>query len=449
MGGSFIAQQNDTTKAGNNNPPSTMLFINPGNPASYSNMQLTTIELGLNYNRLTLASENEKKTVNTASLNYISLAFPLYKWWGTSIGLLPYSSVGYNVADTKEIPNVGSVDYLYEGSGGINQIYWGNSIKPLYGVYNRFLNSEKYSRLKKENKGEEIYRIMKRKKALQGLAVGANVSYLFGNFDNTRRSIFDPSGNYFNTRTGITTRVSDVYFDYGSQFSFYVDSVMTKDSTGRKYKRDLRDNLKISLGATFSAKSDISARMDSLSVTYFYNSLGNEIVKDTMQLSQNTNGTITLPLSFGVGASIKKGDRWLFAADFAMQNWSSFSSFNQNPGLKNSMRVSVGGQFIPDAVSKASTNGNYFMRVQYRLGARYSQTALELKSSQLNEYAVSAGLGFPVGRNFYTHTFSMVNIGAEYGQRGTTSNGLIRENFLKITVGFTINDRWFQKPKFD
>jgi hypothetical protein len=438
MGGTNIGMQNDTTP---------MFFINSGNPASYSNMRLTAIELGMNYNRLTLESETQKKTINSAGLGYISLAFPIYlKWWGSSIGLVPYSSVGYNVSDQKEIPNVGTVDYLYEGSGGINQLYWGNGVKPLYGLAGRFARSEKYAQLKKEGKDSTIARIMKRRKTLQGLSVGANISYLFGNFENTRRSIFDQSGNFFNTRTGITTRVSDVYFDYGAQFAFYIDSVRNKDVKGAK--RDLKENVKITLGATFSAQSDIQARMDSLSVTYFYNSLGNEIVKDTIQLSQNTSGNISFPLSFGFGASFKKGDRWILGADFSLQNWSSFTSFDQNPGLKNSMRFSLGGQYIPNPTAKSGA-GSYLMRVHYRLGARYAQTALELKSTQLTEYAVTAGLGLPVGRNFLLQNFSMVNIGAEYGQRGTVSNGLIKENFVKITLGFTINDRWFQKPKFD
>jgi hypothetical protein len=137
----------------------------------------------------------------------------------------------------------------------------------------------------------------------------------------------------------------------------------------------------------------------------------------------------------------------LVAADFAMQNWSSYQAFNQSQGLKNSMRVSVGMQFVPN--SKASGLDNYYKRLHYRVGGRYAQTALELKSTQLTESAVSVGIGFPVGRNFLLQSFSMVNIGVEFGHRGTTANGLIKENFFKATIGFTINDRWFVKPKFD
>jgi hypothetical protein len=109
------------------------------------------------------------------------------------------------------------------------------------------------------------------------------------------------------------------------------------------------------------------------------------------------------------------------------------------------MRASLGAQFIPDP----RPNAIYLKRVHYRLGMRYMQTALELKNTPLNEYGLVVGFGFPVGRSFILQNFSMVNIGVEFGQRGTVTNGLIKENYLKASIGFTINDRWFQKPKFD
>ncbi len=407
MGGTNIAVQNDTL---------SMFFINNANPASYSNMRLTTAELGLNFTHLTLQSSSTKKSINSASPGYISLAFPLYKkWWGASFGLIPYSSVGYKISDHQELTNIGGVDDLYEGTGGINQVYFGNGIKPFAG-----------------------FKKLKHKKTLSGISLGFNVSYLFGKIDNTRRSIFSSSSNSFNTKTGTTTRISDLYLDYGLQYSYTIDSVK---------KRELKEKVKLLFGATFAAQTNISAKIDSLSTSYVVNSSGYELPKDTIEYSQNKIGTVTFPLSFGVGFGFKKGDRWLVVADFAMQNWSSYQAFNQTQGLKNSMRVSIGTQYVPN--NKANGKGDYYKRVYYRIGARYGQTAIELKNTQLTEYAVSAGFGLPVGRNYLMQSFSLVNIGVEFGERGTTTNNLIKEQFFKINVGFTINDRWFVKPKFD
>ncbi|MGZ4047956.1 MAG: hypothetical protein ACXVNN_01265, partial [Bacteroidia bacterium] len=136
---------------------------------------------------------------------------------------------------------------------------------------------------------------------------------------------------------------------------------------------------------------------------------------------------------------------FLISADYSVQNWSQYTIFNQSQGLVNSMRVSLGAQLIPSL----KINASYPERMHYRFGVRYGQTALDLKNTPLTEYAVSAGIGFPVGRNLLLRNFSMVNIGAEVGQMGTTTNGLIKENFFKVSIGFTINDLWFQKPKID
>ncbi len=442
MGGTSIALQNDTIP---------MFFINNANPASYSNVRLTTADLGINYTRMQLESSTTKQTINSASLGYLTLAVPLKKWWGASIGLIPYSSVGYKVTNHEEnVANIGTIDYLYEGSGGINQLYLGNGIKPLYGLPRMFLKSEKYkwlkSKTKKDNtaKTEEeyradqnkIYTTLKRRKAMQPLSLGFNASYLFGNIDHTKRTIFPANNGAYNTRTGTTIRISDVYLDYGVQYAYTFDSLKG---------RDLKENTKLLLGATFAAQSNVSAKIDSLSYNY-YTIQGYEQVRDTVVNSKNFKGNVTFPLSFGIGVGFKKGERWLVAADFAMQNWSSYSAFNQTGGLKNSMRVSVGAQWVPNP--KASSK-KYLSRVHYRFGGRYAQTALELKSTQLSETAVSIGLGFPVGRNYLLWNFSMINIGFELGQRGTATNGLIKENFMRATIGFTINDKWFVKPKFD
>jgi len=57
---------------------------------------------------------------------------------------------------------------------------------------------------------------------------------------------------------------------------------------------------------------------------------------------------------------------------------------------------------------------------------------------------MSLGAGLPI-----TGTFSNVNIGIEFGKKGTTSAGLVQENYLNFSVGFSFNDKWFVKSKFN
>ncbi|MDF2435870.1 MAG: hypothetical protein K0Q95_246 [Bacteroidota bacterium] len=466
MGGTTIALQNDTIP---------MFFINTTNPASYAGVQMTTAELGMKYNRVRLESTDTKKNLNNASFGYVSIAFPFKKWWGGSFGLLPYSSVGYNLVDQQELANIGKVSFKYEGTGGLSQAYFGTGLKPFYGLPRMLQASSKYQRLlswkhadntlkSREEKYDDYLKAkhkMNTRKFLRSAAFGGNVSYLFGSVEHKRYSIFT-GANTFSTETGTAIRVGDIYMDYGFQIGYTVDSVRTRnplynrdsarldnryDSVKKYNYRDLKENVQFLFGANFAAQKDIKAKIDSLSVNYFTSSQGFDITKDTVELVEGHKGTITLPLSFGVGFAFKKGYRWMVAADFAMQNWSAYRAFNTNNDLKNSMRASLGIQYVPDA--RAVGMKKYFRRIHYRIGGHYSQTALELKNTRLTELGVSAGLGFPVGGNYILRSFSMVNMSVEVGQHGTTANGLIREQYLKTTLSFTINDRWFQKPKID
>lgn len=408
IGGTGIAVQNDSI---------TPFFINNINPASYTSLKITVFEAGILSNTSNFKSTTNNQVKNNTSLGYISFGIPFTKWWGGSFGIMPYSNVGYKISDQQILDSIGTVDYLYEGSGGINKLYWGNAFR------------------------------------IKNFSAGVNASYLFGTLNYAKRDIFT-STNYLNTRVNKSTVLNDVYLDYGMQHTFKIDSLRRKiivknDSVNviSRKKQDIED-VKITLGATFALQSDISAKSSTLAETYLLSSVtSNEIVKDTLQNTIDQEGFVSLPLSFGAGIAIKKGYRWMIAGDYLVQKWSNYAAFGQNPGLKNSMKISLGAQFVP--AKSANFQGGYWKKVQYRMGIKYYQTYLELQNTQLNEYSVGFGLGMPVGRIKMLQQYSMVNLSFELGQRGTTEKNLVKEQFAKVTLGFTINDRWFLKPKID
>ena len=75
---------------------------------------------------------------------------------------------------------------------------------------------------------------------------------------------------------------------------------------------------------------------------------------------------------------------------------------------------------------------------------RFENTGLNVNSETINEFGISFGVGLPVGRRF-----SNANIGVEIGKRGTTDNNLIQENFINLQISLSLNDRWFEKRKYD
>ena len=80
----------------------------------------------------------------------------------------------------------------------------------------------------------------------------------------------------------------------------------------------------------------------------------------------------------------------------------------------------------------------------YRAGMRFENTGLKINNETINEFGISFGVGIPVGR-----VFSNANLGFEVGQRGTTKQNLIQENFVKFQISLSLNDRWFEKRKFN
>ena len=100
----------------------------------------------------------------------------------------------------------------------------------------------------------------------------------------------------------------------------------------------------------------------------------------------------------------------------------------------------MGFEVTPDyrAITK------FWQSTRYRGGFRYSTGNIIIGDTKLPEWAASFGLGLPIRK-----VNSRINIGLEVGQRGTLKNNLIRETFVTATFGFTLNDRWFIKPKYD
>ena len=107
--------------------------------------------------------------------------------------------------------------------------------------------------------------------------------------------------------------------------------------------------------------------------------------------------------------------------------------------------MALGINYVPEKY--ASGSGAFFRRITYRLGANYNTGFIQLNNNALvTSYAVTAGLGLPVGLGRLS---SMVNISAQYGKMGPADNSSTKENYLRINFGFTFCDRWFQKFKYD
>jgi len=361
--------------------------INFNNPASYTAFDSTSFifEGGILFNYVSLSTNSQSTTRTYASVGYLTFGFPITKWWRTSLALIPYSNVGYNISSNDNLPSIGNVTRIYTGSGGINRLIWGNGFK-----------------------------------ITKNLSVGINASYLFGSMQQESSSTFPDSAYYINFRQDNSIDVGGFYFDYGAQ-----------------YTAKIKD-LHLTAGAVFGTSMKVDAKTDYLSTTYFTTS-GTDYPKDTIQSSPGVHGTITIPLMYGFGFSLEKSDKWLIGADYRWQNWQKYQAFGTSDSLVNSFQISAGAEFVPDINNYTS----YFKRVHYRFGLMYDNSYLQLRGKQLNEYSVSFGLGLPL-RGMRT----AINLSAELGTRGTTQSNLISETYFNFVLGFSIYERWFLKRKY-
>ena len=363
--------------------------VNYGNPASYSAFDSLSFafEGGLTGQFVTLQSDFQTVNRNYASLGYLLFGMPINRWWKTSLGLIPFSDVGYSVVNYEEYPNVGTVARLYEGSGGISRLYWGNSFQ-----------------------------------FLKHFSVGANISYLFGSMDRQAMVLFPDSAYSMNIKELYHVTMNDIYFNFGAQ-----------------YRTKIKNDLFMNLGVVYSPTLSMAAKTDIFASTFLINSSGVEAPRDTLATAIDYKGRIVIPMMIGGGFTFEKTDKWTFGVDYKWQQWEKFRAFDQSDSLVNSWQINVGGEIIP----KADNYNNYLARVHYRVGFNYGRTYLHLRNQDLNEYAISFGFGLPL-RGMRT----MLNLGGQYGVRGTTSDKLIRESYFKIIIGFSIYERWFVKRKY-
>ncbi len=158
--------------------------INPSQPASFSAVDSTSFMMDLAASAMWTNYTDASGTRNrgNGNLEYLTIQFPIWKYIGLSVGVTPYSSVGYDFAIADSINSDYHYTKSYGGSGGITQVYGGLSFN-----------------------------------IMDWVALGANVYYMFGEISNTRALSFTESGLSTVAQTS-TLRANDVRFRYGMQF---------------------------------------------------------------------------------------------------------------------------------------------------------------------------------------------------------------------------------------
>ena len=372
--------------------------INMQNPASYAGINLTTLDIGMSGSFANLKTNSLSENSFNSSLSHLAMAFPVSMKSALSIGILPYSELGYNFSNRMTVgttaENTKTVDYLYSGEGGLSKAYIGYGIQ--FGDHFR---------------------------------VGANAEYLFGNLIQNRSTEYVNEAGAINSRDQLKNSIGGFNFTYGAQYDFR-----------------LGNKTSLVLGYSGSSASKLNSEKSQYITIYQKDSQGNELsALDTLSAVENGKTNLKLPLVHNFGFTLVKENKWLIGADYRTGKWSNMSLDNINQNLKDTYGFSVGGQFTPDVTA---ING-YFKRVDYRLGFTYDKTYIQMNNQDVKQMALTVGLGLPLQPAYARSSFYKMNVSAEIGRRGKVSNGLIQERYVNLHLGFMLNDKWFQRFRFD
>lgn len=384
-----------------NNP----FVINKLNPASYGFTKATTFDINIQAysNRIFLG--NNELNASTYTINNVALAFPMGKYFGLSFGYHPKSTVYYDAAQKDVIPGLDTVNRLYYGYGALHDLYLGAAFK------------------------------------YKKLSIGANVNYLFGNILNSSaiESIYVIDPSFTNAEFYSVNRVKGVQFQLGGMYQY-----------------TFKEKYYIHIGAAYDLKAQLNTYQDYYAMQYQYSlsSDGSTITAspvDTISglTKNNEKGTLVMPSELRLGLHAGKSGFWNVGVDFRSTQWNEFSFNGDRSNIANSTyRMGIGAEITPNP---EATENVFLNNIAYRLGAYYG-TDYMIFGNQLKYYGGTFSLGLPLLRTYGTRSSGTVNFTFDYGNINNgepASEVKYTNNYFKFTLGFTLNDLWFQKRKFD
>jgi hypothetical protein len=366
------------------------IHINLTNPAAYSKLRLTTYTAGISHKEYRLKDFTQEQKTSVTNLDYLSIGFPVAPKVGAGFGLMPYSSVGYSLNDITTNSNGAEVTNIFTGDGGVNRIYASIGFEPI-----------------------------------KNLSLGVTASYNFGTLDYERiQSVEDVQ---FGTIDRRESKINGYDFNYSLN---YTPTIKEKYTLFTSIVVNTQGNLVAKNTQTLGSFSLVSGR-------------DIEVVDVNLDANNLRNTEIKIPTKATLGLGFGEDKKWFLGAEYSFQKFSDFE--NQFLGIQNvtyddASSYAFGGYWVPDYRSLSG----YFKRITYRAGLRYDMSGMTVNGKDINDFGITFGLGMPLG-----NSFSNLNLGFELGRRGTTDANLVEESYLKINVGLSLNDKWFQKRKIN
>ena len=365
--------------------------FNINNPSSLAKLKTTNYLIGTFYKSTGISNVNSTDNINTANINYIAVGIPT-KIFGFGFGVLPYSSVGFNLQSTEEYNTANSINSrLFGAEGNINRAFVSIGL-PL----------------------------------LKYLSIGASANYNFGKFNYEKFNLIE------NVNYGIFSNSSSEISGFTYNFSSNLSIPLKNDFT-------------LNLVYSFYPEGNL----DSYNIESLYtsnsSSISLESLGDFVDIDLNSRGLentkLPVPKKSVYSLGLEKKNSWFLGFQYESKLSSNFENVfldTQNVSYRDANSLSIGGYIIPDSSSLTS----YWKRVKYRFGIKNEKKSIIVNNLPINHFSLNLGLGLPIAG------LSKANLGLEIGKVGD-NNSLVKENYFALRLGLSLNDVWFIKRKYN
>ena len=361
------------------------------NPAGLASLKFTNFVFAIKNKNVTVKDASDSQRASVSNISYLAVGIPLGELGGMSFGLIPNSTVGYSLnSEVFDTEGTKIETTRFSGEGGTNKAFLGF--------------------------GFNVYK---------GLTLGIQGEYVFGKIE--KSVLYQKLGVSRATKYEMITNVTGGSLKVGAQ-----------------YKTKLNDKLYASAGLIVALENEVKSK----GREYLYSLVlsTSELAKDTV-LNKPLTTLFKKPLKTSIGVGVGENNKWFLGLDYSFRDKTSISGGQETLGSKlrytKFTNVSFGGFYIP----KFNSISSYWDRVTYRGGVKLENNGLMFKSlesasvyTEIKDFGMSFGVGLPIGNNL-----SDINIGFELGKRGTTSKGLIQENYFNFNLSLSLTDKWFKK----
>lgn len=241
------------------------------------------------------------------------------------------------------------------------------------------------------------------------VAVGVNGKYLFGKIVHDRQVEFPNSTLFKSTTYNNSIYISAWECDFGIQ-----------------YHQPIGKDDRLVIGGTYTMKLPMNNTT--------------EITTQTNIVSvDKSKYEFEYPQTIGAGFSYLWDNRLLIGADVTWMELSKVKYYSKDNVFSDRFVYALGMEYMHNSDSK-----KYVELMRFRLGANYSNSYAKVNGSDYNKWAITCGIGFPL-----PNTKTTLNLHLEYGQQGSLKNIGLVEQYGKIGIGVSLNERWFVKRRFN